>query len=362
MKNIFRNWWSQSLLLLVAVGMLASCNKELPEPTPIQPPPATGTQTISQILAANPNYSFLVAAIARAGSSLSFNPADATAKYTMFAPDNNAFIASGIPSIAVINGMPVASVAALVNYHVMPGLLLKAADFKTDFPNMYMQSALVLSSAPPLAYRMSIFPRKHSTGNWVNNLPITSADVMASNGVMHGVPFLLSPPTQVIAQILAGNANFTYLMAAIARGDAGPPPGGQALLPLLSNGAANFTLFAPTNQAFNNLFAALGLPQDISTINALPTQQVWGIVAFHLLLNKRAFFRNFPDGQSTFPSLIGVPQQYKVSLAAGTLEVRGPANLIPPAPGTPYYAKATAMDAHAVNGVVHTIDAVLLPQ
>jgi uncharacterized surface protein with fasciclin (FAS1) repeats len=360
MKNIFKNWWSTATLALMATAMLASCNKELPSPTPIAPPPATGTQTLAQLVTTNPNYSFLAAAITRAGSGLSFNPADATAKYTLFAPDNNAFIASGIPSIAVINSLPAAQVAAIVNYHVIPGLLIKAADISTTFPNMYLQSTLVLSAAPPLPYRMSIFPSRRTAGAWVNNIPVVSTDAMASNGVMHGVARVLAPPSQVIAQIAAADTSLTYLMAALARADAGPPPGAPQLIPIVSNAAANLTVFAPTNQAFRNLFTALGLPTDITTIGLLPTQQVWGIVAFHVL-SSRVFAANLAAGNSTAASIMGVSQQYKVALPS--VEVRGPGN-IAPTPGGPvnYFAKVTAADIHAINGVVHVVDAVLIPQ
>jgi uncharacterized surface protein with fasciclin (FAS1) repeats len=360
MKNFFKNQIQQGLLLLVTVVvMLASCNKDIPLATPIPPPPPTGTQTIAQLVAANPNYTFLAAAITRAGTGLSFNPADPTTVLTLFAPDNNAFIASGIPSIAVINSLPQAQVAALVNYHVIPGLLIKSTDISTAFPNMYLQSTLVLSPTPPAPYRMSIFPSRRTAGAWVNNIPVVATDAMASNGVIHGVARVLAPPSQVIAQIAAADPNLTYLMAALARADAGPPPGAPQLTPILSNAAANLTVFAPTNQAFQNLLAALGLPTGIGTISALPTQQVWGIVAFHVL-SSRVFAANLPAGTSTAPSIMGVAQQYRVALPL--VEVRGPGNVLPTSPPTQFYGKVTTADVHAINGVVHIIDAVMLPQ
>jgi uncharacterized surface protein with fasciclin (FAS1) repeats len=360
MKNLFRNQIQQGVLLVVAmVVILASCNKDIPGATPIAPPPATGTQTIAQIIAANPSYSFLAAAITRAGTGLSFNPADPTAVYTLFAPNDAAFIASGIPSIAVINSLPQAQVAAIVNYHVIPGLLIKSTDISTAFPNMYLQSTLVLSPTPPVPYRMSIFPSRRTAGAWVNNIPIVATDAMASNGVIHGVARLISPPSQVIAQIASADTSLTYLMAALARADAGPPPGAPQLIPIVSNAAANLTVFAPTNQAFRNLFTALGLPTGISTIGMLPTQQVWGIVAFHVL-STRVFAANLPAGTSTAPSIMGVAQQYRVALPL--VEVRGPGNVLPTTPPTQFYGKVTTADVHAINGVVHIVDAVLVPQ
>jgi uncharacterized surface protein with fasciclin (FAS1) repeats len=361
MKNIFKKWWSTASIALMAVVLLASCNKDFPAAIPIPPPPATGTQTMTQILAANPNYTFLVAAITRAGSGLSFNPSDPTTVLTLFAPDNTAFIASGIPSIAVINALPAAQVAAIVNYHVIPGIIIRQENISTTFPNMYMQSTLVLSAAPPFPYRMPIFPSRRTNGAWVNNTPLSAqVSTMAINGVINSVSKMLTPPDKVIAQIAAADPNLTYLMAALARADAGPPPTAPKLIPILSNAAANLTVFAPTNQAFQNVLAALGLPTDISTINLLPTEQVWGIVAFHVL-GARAFAINLATGNSSTASIMGVPQQFKVALPM--VEVRGPGN-IAPTPGGPvnYYGKVTTADVQAVNGVVHIVDAVLLPQ
>jgi uncharacterized surface protein with fasciclin (FAS1) repeats len=357
MKNKIQRVAHPLLPVFAALLVLTACNKELPDPVPITPPAPTG-QTIAQVVAANPNFSFLGAAIARAGTGLSFNPADPTAVYTVFAPDNDAFIASGIPSIAAINSLPAAQVAAIVNYHVVPGLRLGSADISTAFPNMYLQSTLVLSATPPLPYRMPVFPSRRTAGAFANQIPIKATDVQASNGVIHVVAGLLSPPSQVIAQIATANPNLTYLVAALQRADAGPPPGAPQLLPLLANPAANFTVFAPTNDAFNALFAALGLPQNINTIQALPTQQVWGIVAFHVI-TARAFSVNLAQGSSNAPSLIGQNLQFQVSPTS--VQVRGPQNLIPGTPPTPFFANVTTANVHAINGVVHVVDAVLLP-
>ncbi|QGW29159.1 fasciclin domain-containing protein [Phnomibacter ginsenosidimutans] len=358
MKNIFSKWWGSAAVVVAGAAMLASCNKELPQPTAIVPPTPSG-QTMTQVLAANAKYSILRAAITRAGSNLTFNPSDPTAVYTLFAPDNDAFIASGIPNETAVSGLPAATVASIVNAHVIPGVELKAADLSTAFPNMYMQSGLVLSATPPVPYRMPVFPSRRTAGAWFNNIPVKAADIDASNGVIHDIARVFFPPSQVIAQVAAANPDLTYLMAALARADAGPPTGAPQLIPILSNAAANLTVFAPTNQAFQNLFAAMGLPTGISTISALPTQTVWGIVAFHVL-GSRAYSVNLAAGNSTAASIMGVAQQ--INVTGANVTVRGPGNNLPTTPPTPYAAKVITADVNTINGVVHIVDAVLLPQ
>jgi uncharacterized surface protein with fasciclin (FAS1) repeats len=256
----------------------------------------------------------------------------------------------------------------VLRYHIIGGNRLQAASISEKFPNMYLQSSFVLqapSAALPPGYRMPIGISRRGSFAWANNIPVLQADIIAANGVVHRVARVIAPPSQVIAQIAAGNADLTYLMAALARADAGPPAGAPKLIPILSNASANLTVFAPTNQAFRNLLTALNLPTDISTIQALPTEQVWGIVAYHVL-GVRAFAANLPAGTGSLASLIGVPIQSRVAVTAPLpptlIEVRGAGNVLPTAPPTPFYARVITGDLHAINGVVHLIDNVLLPQ
>lgn len=77
-------------------------------------PPAGNLQTI---LAANPDLSFLAAAISRAGLTTTLNTT--TTLLTIFAPTNAAFIAAGFPDIASINAAVPATLANILTYHVI---------------------------------------------------------------------------------------------------------------------------------------------------------------------------------------------------------------------------------------------------
>ena len=363
MKNIFKPTIQASGLLVALALTIASCNKELPQATPIVPPPPTGS-SIAELLD-DPNFSTLKAAVTRA--NLTAFLADRSAVLTLFAPDNDAFVASGIPPAAIPTLRP-GFLDTVLRYHILGGLRLRAADISEKFPNMYLQSSFLLqapSATLPPGYRMPICISRRGNFAWANNIPVKRADIIAANGVVHTVSFVIAPPSQVIAQIVAGNPNFTFLMAALARADAGPPPGAPQLIPILSNPAANLTVFAPTNTAFQTLLTALGLPPEISSINALPSATVWGIVAYHVL-GVRAFAANLPGGTGSLPSLINVPIQSRVTVTAPLpptlVEVRGAGNVLPTTPPTPFFARVTTADLHAINGVVHVVDNVLLPQ
>jgi uncharacterized surface protein with fasciclin (FAS1) repeats len=358
MKSIFQTvnkGWIPALALLA----LTSCNKDLPVAEPIVSPTPTG-QSIAELVTSNANYSFLAAAITRAGTGLTVNPADRTAVYTVFAPDNEAFIASGIPSIDVINSLPAAQVAAIVNYHFIGGQRLRATDIPTTFPNLYNQSSLILAQSTPISPRMAIFPSRRGSSAWVNQIPIKSTNLEAANGVIHTPARVLMPPTRVVAQIATGDTSFTFLVAAILHADKAPPTGAPKLLDVVSNPLANLTVFAPTNAAFRTVLAALGLPPVIESINRINPTQLWGIVAYHVV-GVRAFGVNLPAGDNTLPSLIGVAIQSRVD--GSGVQVRGNGN-IAPTPGGPvaFFARVTTPDVMAINGVVHVVNQVLLPQ
>ncbi len=78
--------------------------------------PAGGNLTTT--LAANPNLSFLNAAIARAGLTTTLNTG--TAAITLLAPNNAAFIAAGFPDIATINAASPTTLSAILRLHVIP--------------------------------------------------------------------------------------------------------------------------------------------------------------------------------------------------------------------------------------------------
>lgn len=357
MKQVSFQLKTRALAVMSAAVLLFSCNKDLPEATPIVTPPPSGSSIMSLLDA--PNFSILKAAVTRAG----LNTALATTSnvYTVFAPDDAAFAVSGL-DLATVNALPVATLQSILSYHLVGGQVLRAANIQEKYPNMYLQSMLLLqapSAALPPGYRMPLGISRRGGNAWANQIPVKQADVTAANGVVHVIAALLSPPAQTLGQIIMGSdPNYAFLRAAIRRADQGPPAGAPAFTPLLNNAAANFTVFAPTNTAFTNLLAALGAPADTTSFALLPSATVWGIVAFHVQ-GVRAFSPNLSTGG--VPSIMGVNQQFNVTPTA--VQVRGPGNVVP-TPGGPvqFFANVTAANINSINGVIHRTDAVLMPQ
>lgn len=418
MKTILFKLRASYLAFAAGLVLLASCNKDLEQFAPIATPVYPTGNGIAATLAANPNYSNYAALIARAGMTATLN--DLTKSYTIFATDNfgmNVFAnaASGglvpIPApnsvvLGFINtNLPVASAAGIVMYNTI-GQKFPFSTFTTTFPNYPITSLIVLDPNQPFV-RMPLFPLRGTPYSYINNVPITGIDMAAANGIIHTAYSIAAPPTATLKTMIAAEPTLSYFRAAVARADSGSV-GLSRFDSLMNYGVTNMTVLAPNDVAFQTLvfglvysqvFAATGNaalalasangavaagPAFLST-NNVSTALVRGIVAYHLMAslttstttpyqpNIRVFSNNVPAGAPTFIKTLvngsiaahpGVSAQATYTGPAVTaLAFRG-YGTFPPG-GTPYTgtpANAITRDKHAVNGVYHILDNVLLPQ
>ncbi|MBL7762431.1 MAG: fasciclin domain-containing protein [Chitinophagaceae bacterium] len=393
--KIFKSWMAMIAIAFAGIT-IASCNKELPVAEPIVQKPPTGSSIVE--LLNDPDFSFLKAAVTRAGTNLTNLLSDKTAVFTFFAPNNAAFQLSGIPSEAALAAFRPGQLDTLLRYHLIGGRVIHSSEISTAFANMYLQSTFVLappSATLPPGLRMPIFPSKRSTAAWVNNIPIIQPDIEAANGIIHKVAALVAPPTLPLWARIATDPDLTYLKAAVERADTGDP--NKTLQSALSNVVANLTVFAPTNLAFQQILtgqitlALIGQGMDPATAQAtaatlastpdvfqnpalasvLTPQTVAGIVAYHVL-GIRAFSVNIPVTETNTPTLLNnfVPTHPGISVQATfgatgvtAATVKGLANptasniIINPTP-----APNGTSDQHYINGTLHKIDQVLRPQ
>jgi len=87
----------------------------------------------------------------------------------------------------------------------------------------------------------------------------------------------LLPPSQVLWQRIAADPGLTYLLAAIQRADDGDPA--KTLESALKNPAANLTVFAPTNLAFQQLLTG----QITVALIPIVTQQLIPLITQQLI-------------------------------------------------------------------------------
>lgn len=148
-----------------------------------------------------------------------------------------------------------------------------------------------------------------------------------------------APGTQPIAQI-AINAGFSELVSALSYVDGQLNTG---LVNLFLNGTDQYTVFAPTNAAFQNLYTALG----ISQISDLPAPLVRDVLLYHVVEGRRAANSVVPKiGSKSLTTLLG--SGFSVNTQGQITAIGNSANI-------------TTANISASNGIIHVIDAVILP-
>lgn len=384
-QTILKNTLVTGIMATGIFAFIASCNKPLLAPNPIIVP-AQGTQTALEFITADTTYSYFLAAVTRATPAsgtptLLATLGDKTTFSTFYAPNNAAFRASGIPSIAVINSafFTTGKLDSLFRYHIIPGEQWTSVNVPTAFPNIQLPSLLTLGPLPgtPLPFRLSLYPSKGTNGFWINNVPITSADKILINGVLHTPAVLVSPPSMLLgwanAPGVLSDPQYSLFDSVIVKADQGAlPTSTTSFTYALNIPFANLTVFAPTNTAVKAYLITVGFPPGLPDAayaalirTNLPQDLAKGIVAYSILPTK-AFTVNFPTTPTVFPTLVptaSIPgvrvQAFFTGPVVDSLKVLG---LPPGNGGVPATSKPTSpFDKNAVNGVVHTIDKVLSP-
>lgn len=168
---------------------------------------------------------------------------------------------------------------------------------------------------------------------------VVTADVEASNGVIHIVDEVIGLPT--VATFATADPTFETLVAALTRPDLEVP----FVTILSSTGQGTpLTTFAPTNEAFGDLLTELGIDDlseiDVDTLTAVLLTHVVGEA------NVRA-----EDLTQDMP----VPTLSGESL---TVDLTNGPQLVDP---NGRVSNIIANNVQAYNGVVHVIDKVVLP-
>lgn len=137
---------------------------------------STGSSaTIADLTARDPSLSTLNQLVRQAGMEDSLRGAG---PYTLFAPNNEAFKAMSAKTLSDLSADP-ARLKALLQHHLLPGKTM-AADIGNGQVSTLLGSKLSLSRA--------------GTFVTVDESIVTQADLPASNGVIHVIDRVLTPP------------------------------------------------------------------------------------------------------------------------------------------------------------------------
>ena len=272
-------------------------------------------QTVVNVISNSPDHTYLEAAIIQEGLVDALNNADGI---TVFAPNDQAFEDLAAALNTDINGLlALDNLDDILLYHVLGAEVLS-----TDIVN----GAIV----DPLSPTNSLKLTAGSAGVFVNHAEVIAADIDGGNGTVHVVDGVLLPFETVVD--VAIDNGFTSLYTAVSVAE---------LLPALTNPLATFTVFAPTNTAFDNLAAALGV--DIQGLLDLDNLQ--DILLYHVL-DIEVFADDVNNGAILQP--LSATNSLKFTLTTDGIAYANQAEI-------------TAFDIEASNGVVHILDAVVLP-
>jgi len=295
------------LLILFSVVFFAGCNDD-------EDVPQVDEKNIVEVAADAGSFSILIEAAQKAGLAEFLSTEN---NLTVFAPTDDAFAAllSDL-GLSSLDDIPTADLASILTYHVI-GAKAMSSDLSTGYVS-------TLSSYDNNNITMYI---ETESGVMINNsVSVTTADIEASNGIIHVVDKVILPPT--VVNIALANDNFTTLVQAIVK---------AGLVDALSS-EGPFTVFAPTNEAFDALFTQLG----VSGVEDLTAEQLTPILMYHVV-----------PGNVLSTELI--------SGEVGTLN--GDSNLnVDLSSGVKINeSSVVAADIQGANGVVHVIDKVLIP-
>ena len=149
-----------------------------------------------------------------------------------------------------------------------------------------------------------------------------------------------APGDASIAEI-AIEAGFSELVGALVYVDEKLDAG---LVNLFLNGTDQYTVFAPTNDAFEGLYDFL----EIDGITDLPAELVLDVLLYHVTEGRRAANSVVPPVRPrTITTLLGAT--FTVNSKSEISDIFGQT------------AKIVAPDISASNGIIHVIDTVILP-
>jgi uncharacterized surface protein with fasciclin (FAS1) repeats len=130
---------------------------------------------VADTIARTPELSTLNSLVTKAGLTETLKSAG---PFTVFAPSNEAFKAVPAKTLDELAASP-DKLKAVLNYHVVPGKLM-AADVKNSNVKSVQGSNLALAKAGTFVI--------------VETATVTTADISATNGVVHVVDTVLLPP------------------------------------------------------------------------------------------------------------------------------------------------------------------------
>ncbi|WP_310649660.1 MULTISPECIES: fasciclin domain-containing protein [unclassified Colwellia] len=281
--------------------------------------------SLVDVAVANGSFTTLVAALQ--ATNLDTVLADLDTDYTVFAPSDAAF--AKLPA-GTLESLTTTQLTDILLYHVLPGKIL------ADGAITLAQSSSNLADA---ANGDKIALSFTNSTLFVNGAKVSTADVMADNGIIHVIDNVIMPPTEsgtptdsIVDVALADPDTFSTLVTALTAAN---------LVDTLADETKTFTVFAPTNAAFDKIDSAV-LNALLADTTALTKVLLTHVVGEVTLSSLDAYAAN----GRTLATLSGTNVGISIDEESGMLMIGG--------------ATIVVSDIYTTNGIIHVIDTVIL--
>lgn len=250
---------------------------------------------------------------------------DAEGIFTVLAPVNDGFTAFTNPNNNDINDV--------LSNHVISGAALAAADLSSAYAN----TAATNSDGDAL----SIYINTDDGVSFNGTSTVAIADIVATNGIVHAVDQVIDLPT--VVTFATADPNFSTLVSALT--ELTPATDFVGVLSTLTGTSpAPFTVFAPTNDAFDKLAA---IPDEAG---------LTPILQHHVIAGANIRSSDLTaDGTTVTPATLE-GDTFQITLPGTDGNI---ANVVDGANNDGI--GIDAVDVQAINGVIHVLDTVLLP-
>jgi uncharacterized surface protein with fasciclin (FAS1) repeats len=304
-------------ILFTGLVLISSCKKD-DDTTPAE-------KNIVELAQETPELSLLVEAVIAADLAGTLS---GDGPFTVFAPTNAAFEAALAALGVELSDLSQAQIAGLLLYHTLSGKVRSS-----DLTDTYVST---LSPGGPGLTNTSLQIQVTGGVKFNGNASPVTVDIVASNGIIHIIDAVMLPKN--VVELALANDNFTSLVAALTRSDLE-----DDFVDILS-GDGPFTVFAPTNAAFTALLSDLGY----ATLADVPVDVLTEVLKYHVVAGANVRSNQLSNGQ-TVTTFQG--QDFTINLGSGasiTTASSGSANIV-------------LTDVQGTNGVIHVVDAVLVP-
>ena len=273
------------------------------------------------------NGSFTTLASALQSTGLDTVLGDLDNNYTVFAPTDAAF--AKLPA-GTLESLTNDQLSDILLYHVLPGKVMSDAAISLA-QTTENKTATAEGSSIALSFVDSML--------FANGAKVSAADVMATNGVIHVVDTVILPPSSVdmtsqtiVDVAVADPDNFSTLVSALTAAN---------LVTTLADEEATFTVFAPTNAAFDKIDSA-ALTALLADTAALTNVLLTHVVSDSAITTLDAYAANGMSLTTASGSDVAV----SIDAESGMLMIGD--------------AKVTITEIQTSNGIIHVIDTVIL--